>query len=209
MSIEKTLQKLRGQLEALSDEMKNFSEPGIHPTVADAEKLQSILHGILDSTAVFKFQKASSEISPSFNIHAKVSEKVEEIAQVASIVNEQLPVPPAPSAKIEPQAEKPQELIKEVVTTQIEPKVVEPTPPATKKPLPALSIGLNDKFRFINELFLQNGAEYNIVLEQLSALQSWADADIYINSLKNVYSWKDSNETFKYFCSVVRKRYDA
>lgn len=209
MSIEKTLQKLRGQLEVLSDEMKNFSEPGIHPTVADAEKLQSILHGLLDSAAVFKFQKASSEISPSFNIHAKVSEKAEEIAQVASTVLEQMPVPPSPAAIVAPKAEKPQEVIKEVVATKIEPTVVEQTTPSSKIQLPALSIGLNDKFRFINELFLQNAAEYNIVLEQLSALQSWAEADIYISSLKNVYSWKDSNETFKYFCSVVRKRYYA
>jgi hypothetical protein len=209
MSIEKTLQKLRGQLEVLSDEMKNFSEPGIHPTVADVEKLQSILHDILESTAVFKFQKASSEISPSFNIHAKVSEKTEEIAHVVTTVNEQLPVPPAPADNFEPQVEKPQEVSKEVGAAQIEAKVVEQTPTITKKQLAALSIGLNDKFRFINELFLQNAPEYNIVLEQLSTLQSWTDADIYINSLKNVYSWKDSNETFKYFCSVVRKRYDA
>ena len=209
MSIEKTLQKIRSQLEVLSDEMKNFSELGIHPTVADAEKLQSILHALLESTAVFKFQKGSSEISPSFNIHAKVSEKAEEIAQVATTLVEQLPITPAPSASLEPPVQKEQEKVKEPVSDTIEPKVVEQSPPAAKKQLPGLTIGLNDKFRFINELFLQNGAEYNIVLEQLNTLQSWTDADIYINSLKNVYSWKDSNETFKYFCSVVRKRYDA
>lgn len=209
MSIEKTLQKLRSQLEGLSDEIKNFSEPGIHPTVADAERLQSVLHGILDSTAVFKFQKASSEISPSFNIHAKVSEKAVEIEQVATTIDEQLPVAPSAAKIEEAPVEKKQEVPPPVIEAPAEVKVVEQSIPAAKKQLPALAIGLNDKFRFINELFLQNAAEYNIVIEQLNTLQTWTDADIYISSLKNVYSWKDSNETFKYFCSVVRKRYDA
>ena len=71
-----------------------------------------------------------------------------------------------------------------------------------------MAIGLNDKFRFINELFSQNPAEYNIAIEQLSGLNTWAEADIYMNSLKSLYAWRDSQETVKQFYSIVKKRFE-
>lgn len=216
MSIEKTLHKLREQIEELKNELQNFSDPTVHPTVADADNLQQRLHALLESTSVFKFQKGNSEISPSFNLHAKVSAKAESLpitttdaapGSTSTKVQEPesvKPVEPAPSLKHNEVIE-PTTAAAESTTIKPEPAVSTPQ----QKNLAALTVGLNDKFRFINELFLQNAAEYNIVLEQINTLQTWTDAEIYISSLKNVYGWKESHETFKYFCSVVRRRYDV
>ena len=172
MAIEKILQKIKVQIAELSDTMEGFVEDTIHPSAEDCEKLRRQMNDLLECVAVYKYYKLNNEISPSFNIHAKISEKVP------------------------------------VETTQnTEP--VKPPPPAARpdKAQGNLQIGINDKFRFINELFSQNNSEYNIVMEQLNNLSTWQETDLYLSSLKNVYGWKDSNEVVKYFYSQVKKRF--
>ena len=70
-----------------------------------------------------------------------------------------------------------------------------------------LQIGLNDKFRFINELFAHNDAEYHIAVEQLGGLQTWAETDLYLNSLRNLYGWQENQEAVRYFYTLVRNRF--
>jgi hypothetical protein len=71
-----------------------------------------------------------------------------------------------------------------------------------------VSIPINDKFRFINELFAQNTSEYGIALQQLNNVQTWREAEIYLESLRSVYGWKENNDTLKYFNSLVRRRFE-
>ncbi len=74
--------------------------------------------------------------------------------------------------------------------------------------LKKLNIGLNDKFRFINELFKQNTSEYNIAFEQLNALKTWDESELYLNSLKELYLWKENSDNVKYFYSIAKKRFE-
>ncbi|MGZ4089816.1 MAG: hypothetical protein ACXVNO_03795 [Bacteroidia bacterium] len=93
---------------------------------------------------------------------------------------------------------------------KIEPEVsLPPQKEITKeeKNLPPLTFGINDKFRFINELFKQNNSEYNIAIEQLASLGTWAEAELYLRSLKGLYDWKDNADVVVYFYSLVKKRY--
>jgi hypothetical protein len=132
-------------------------------------------------------QKLNKELSPSFAIHAKVSE---------------VELPP----EMEPaMPEQKQEPVLQTIRPADEPKPVHNDPP---KRLASLSIGLNDKFRFINELFSQNNSEYAIAVEQLNNLRNWHDTEVYLNSLKDLYEWKSNSEVVRYFYSMLKKRFE-
>jgi hypothetical protein len=185
MPLEKMLQRIQAQIADLGNLSEPFLEENIQPSVGECDKLSAHLHQLLECLAVYKHHKHDNELEPSFNIHAKISEKQPAITQESAS-----PVTPVHKSPVVEQAKVPE--------TETQPQ----------KTRPPLTIGINDKFRFINELFSQNSSEYNIVLEQLANLNSWHETDIYLSSLKNVYGWKDSNEVVKYFYSVVKKRFD-
>src|SRR4051812_39881324 len=183
MAIEKLLHKIKDQIGDLHKTMESFSDDTIQPSAEDCENLRKQMNDLLECVAVYKHYKFNKEISPSFQIHAKISE----VAAAEKVVKESLPV-------------------KEVEISQ--PAISESKKEKKESPSKnALMIGINDKFRFINELFSQNNPEYNIVLEQLNNLNTWPETEIYLSSLKNVYGWKDHNETVKYFYSLVKKRF--
>lgn len=69
------------------------------------------------------------------------------------------------------------------------------------------SIGINDKFRFINELFQGNAKEYAAVIEQLNAIQSPDEAEAFLNSIRAIYEWKDDNAAVEEFVETVQRRY--
>lgn len=192
MASDKILQKIQVQINELAPTLELFVDDTVQPSVEDCETLQKQISILQETLAVYKYHKQSKEISPSFNIHAKLSEKTVIEEKKAEIVQE----------------------IKETVKLEKEEKVeIKKTAPEVKeveiqKPRRALVIGLNDKFRFINELFSQNAAEYNIALEQLNNLVSWHETEIYLNSLKNVYGWRDNTDAIKYFYSLAKKRFD-
>lgn len=75
------------------------------------------------------------------------------------------------------------------------------------KNLPKLSININDKFRFINELFSGNVEEYNMAIDHLNTLQNIEESKIYFNGLKDIYQWKEENELRKTLNSLIEKRY--
>lgn len=192
MASDKILQKIQVHINELAPTLELFVDDTIQPSVEDCETLQKQISILQETLAVYKYHKQSKEISPSFNIHAKLSEKTVIEEKKAEIVQE----------------------IKETVKLEKEEKVeIKKTAPEVKevetpKPRRALVIGLNDKFRFINELFSQNAAEYNIALEQLNNLVSWHETEIYLNSLKSVYGWRDNTDAIKYFYSLAKKRFD-
>lgn len=186
MPLEKILQKIRQQLNELGPLMESFREETIQPVVKDCEELQRQLCILQENLAVYKYHKIANELSPSYKIHAKVSEME--------------------AAKVEPPpVSTPADILQTPVKT--EKKAPEQSKPETQARLP-LTVAINDKFRFINELFSQNSSEYNIVMEQVNSLGTWHESEIYLNSLKSVYGWKENNEIVKYFYSLVKKRFD-
>ena len=75
------------------------------------------------------------------------------------------------------------------------------------KTYPKLAINLNDKFRFINELFASNANEYHIAIEQLNNVNSLDEASAYIKGLKAIYDWKDDHEMVKNINGLIQKRF--
>ncbi|HQQ95089.1 MAG TPA: hypothetical protein PLQ93_11085 [Bacteroidia bacterium] len=186
MANDKVLKRLKEQVRELHAMLEPFGEDSNQPTASDCEKLQKQLCLVQEQLAVFKHQKQTHEVSPSFNLHAHLSEESKTLA-----VSD--PRPPITEAKPE----------------QTEVHKQKPVQHQTEDKLPtAFAVGVNDKFRFINELFAQNPAEYNIAIEQLSALHSWAESELYVNSLKTLYAWKDNQEVVKQFYQTVKRRFE-
>lgn len=193
MALDKVFHKIQILIQELAPTLELFVDESIQPSVNDCENLQKQLSDLQEDLAVYKYQKLNKEISPSFNIHAKLSAtKVAEEIKVETVPE---PVVPAPAP------------ITEVVVENTEP-VKEIQKPSTIQPKAALLVGLNDKFRFVNELFAQNNSEYLIAIEQLNNMANWQDSENYLSSLKNLYGWKETAEVVRYFYSLVKKRFD-
>lgn len=183
MALEKVLHKIQIHVKELTSTLELFVDDSVQPSVNDCETLQHQLNELQECLAIYKYQKKEKEISPSFSIHAKVSE-----------INTSNIKPPDKQIKEEKQEE-----VKDSIKTEHVDVPVSNLPP--------LTVGINDKFRFINELFKQNNHEYGIAMEQINSLRSWAEADLYLRSLKDLYGWKENEEVVQYFYALVKKRY--
>ena len=179
------LHKLQKQIQELAPVLELFVEQTIQPSVKDCEKLQEQLNQLQESVAVYKYNMIETELSPSFGIHARISE-IE---------------PPSAETTLKPVPKK------EERTSLTQDAYERPDGEPVKSVKP-LTVSLNDKFRFINELFSQNNSEYNIALEQLSGLSNWNDTEIYLNSLKSLYGWKDNSEVVKHLYSLSKNRFE-
>jgi hypothetical protein len=202
MVSDKILQRIQSQINELAPILELFVHDNIQPSVQDCEGLQKQLTILQENLAVYKYNKQNKELSPSFNIHAKLSAasvEEEKKHEIAKEIKETI--------KLEVEEKDELKTLKQEIQKP-EPTKVEAVKPETTRSKQSFSIGLNDKFRFINELFSQNSSEYHIALEQLNNVNSWNEAEIYLNSLKNVYEWKDNAEVVKYFYSLVKKRFD-
>jgi hypothetical protein len=191
MSLDKVLQKIQSEIKDLTPTLELFFEETIQPSVSDCENLQKQLTQLQETLAVYKYQKQNKELSPSFTLHAKLSE-VE--------ITEEKNTSPSPESKKTREENK-------TVEEPIKPEEHQEKPAGNKAPS-RIAVNLNDKFRFINELFAQNNSEYNIAMEQFNNLRSWNDAEIYLNSLKSLYSWEEDKDIVKYFYTLIKKRFD-
>jgi hypothetical protein len=69
------------------------------------------------------------------------------------------------------------------------------------------SIGINDKFLFINELFEGNMRIYDEAIQKLNAGTTVAQADLLLLDLKIVYNWDSESPTVKKFVELVRRKF--
>ena len=68
-------------------------------------------------------------------------------------------------------------------------------------------IGINEKFRFINDLFDGNANEYNVAINQINTFKLLGEADNYLANLKAVYKWNGENITVLNFTELVYRRF--
>jgi hypothetical protein len=68
-------------------------------------------------------------------------------------------------------------------------------------------IGINEKFRFINELFKGDMNTYNLVIDQLNTLQSIEEADRFLVTYKARYDWDEEGDVYNEFYTIVERRY--
>jgi hypothetical protein len=205
MPITKVLNRIQSQIAELKTALEAFTEPSVLPSASDCERLQKQLCDLQECLAVFKFSQTEKEFSPSFMIHAKVSEKEPAAVKTEDKQDQQKAAETRPAEK-----DTPKDSGAEEAYPKKEKPVSRSEAPATQSnnKHKALTFGINDKFRFINELFSQNNSEYNIAFQQLNNLNSWNESEIYLNSLRNLYGWKENSDVVKYLYSLVRKRFE-
>ncbi|MDZ4665817.1 MAG: hypothetical protein SGJ15_13140 [Bacteroidota bacterium] len=186
MNIEQTLGKLQDLIHETLPNLELFVDGNVQPSSTDCENLQRQLFDLQGKLSVYKHLKTTTEISPSFGIHSKVSE--------ASFVKEEIKV-------TEDLKESTPEVLKassyDTLTNEYK------NEGNHKK----LEISLNQKFQFINELFQQNATEYGLAIDQLNNCANGADAESYLLSLKSVYDWKDQNDTYKRLRELCKHRF--
>jgi len=186
MNIEQTLGKLQDLIHETLPNLELFVDGNVQPSSTDCENLQRQLFDLQGKLSVYKHLKTTTEISPSFGIHSKVSE--------ASVVKEEVKI-------TEVLKESPPEVQKS--TSLDTPTSEYKTEENHKK----LEISLNQKFQFINELFQQNATEYGLAVDQLNNCTNWDDADSYLLGLKSVYDWKDHNDSYKRLRELSKNRF--
>jgi hypothetical protein len=69
------------------------------------------------------------------------------------------------------------------------------------------TIGINEKFLFINELFDGNMRIYDEAVQKLNASTTMAQADLLLLDLKIVYNWDSESPTVKKFVELVRRKF--
>jgi hypothetical protein len=70
------------------------------------------------------------------------------------------------------------------------------------------AIGINDRFRFINELFRGDEAMYERSIKTINGFSGMAEAETWIQrELKVKIGWNDANQTVQDFDQVVKRRF--
>lgn len=202
--------QLTTKLDELKTAIERF-EKHTPPSTAYAEQLHAAINEANKLVSAYVVLKEQKDVSPDLNLHLKLMN----VTNARQEVKEQV--------KAEIQVEKSEVIetpIAEVVQPVIEVKPIEvATPPVEKKSVeivfekpeiksyPKLAINLNDKFRFINELFAGNANEYNIAIEQLNTVNSMDEATAYTKGLKSIYNWNDDHEMVKNMNGLIQKRF--
>ena len=70
------------------------------------------------------------------------------------------------------------------------------------------SIGINDKFLFVNELFGGSMEKYNKSIDNLNDLKTLNGAMIYLNELKIELQWNSSNEAYQRLSNLVSRKFE-
>ena len=205
------LQKqLQTSLQELKASIEKF-EKHPSPSTQYAEQLHSAIHQANKLVSAYLVLKEHKDVSPDLNLHLKLmnvptpEEKTAIIEPIKEQVIESAPI--AVKEEVKPIEEIKAPVIEKVVepiVERIQPQVTE-TP--VVKELPKITININDKFRFINELFASNATEYNIAIEQINAVNSINELNNYLSGLKSIYEWKDDNEVVKNLFTLAQKRF--
>lgn len=69
------------------------------------------------------------------------------------------------------------------------------------------AIGINDKFRYANELFNGNIQEYEIAVQQLNTAGTLDSAMEYFMNIQQLYGWDRENECVQGLYDIVERRY--
>jgi len=152
--------------------------------------------------SAYLVHKEQHDLSPDLNLHMKLMNVPtgEEKAAIVEPIKEQVVVLTAVTEVVKPI----EELIAPVAEKLIEP--IDEIKPQVKE-FPKITININDKFRFINELFEANSTEYNIAIEQINAVSTLIELNNYLNGLKSIYEWKDDSEVVKNIYALAQKRF--
>jgi hypothetical protein len=196
------LKQLHSSLGELKTAIEKF-EKHPSPSTEYAEKLHDSIYKANKLVSAYLVLKEHKDVSPDLNLHLMLMNvpAPEERTTLVEPVKDEVPVKPVdvkkeevkPVEVVEPPAEKRSEPVAEVK--------------AAAKTLSNIVININDKFRFINELFASNANEYNIAIEQINAVNSPVEMTSYLKGLKSIYGWDEENEVVKKLYALAQKRF--
>jgi hypothetical protein len=69
------------------------------------------------------------------------------------------------------------------------------------------SIGINEKFAYLKDLFKNNMAEYNDALDKLNNFENYGEAEDFFQELKAKYSWDPESKSFQGLAELLNRRY--
>lgn len=199
------LQKqLHSSLQDLKAAIEKF-EKHPSPSTQYAEQLHTAIHSTNKLVSAFLVLKEHKDISPDLNLHIKLMNvpTSEEKKAIIEPIKEQVIIE-SKIAEIKEEA-KLIDVAKEPVSEKISPSVAEEKKEINE--FPKMSVNINDKFRFINELFASNATEYNIAIEQINTIHSPEELNSYLKGLTSIYMWKEDNEVVKILFSLAKKRF--
>lgn len=205
------LQKqLQTSLQELKTSIEKF-EKHPSPSTQYAEQLHSAIHQANKLVSAYLVLKEHKDVSPDLNLHLKLMNvpTPEEKTAIIEPIKEQVIEPV--SVVVKEEAKPIEEIKAPVIEKVVEPIIERIQPQVTETPVakefPKIAININDKFRFINELFAANATEYNIAIEQINAVTNLSELNNYLNGLKSIYEWKDDNEVVKNLYALAQKRF--
>ena len=203
--------QLTTKLDELKTAIERF-EKHTPPSTAYAEQLHTAINEANKLISAYVVLKEQKDVSPDLNLHLKLMNVTAAQQEVKEQVKAEIQV-----EKLEAKEMPNVELLQPMA--EVKPIAVNATPVVEKKSVeivfekpeiktyPKLAINLNDKFRFINELFAGNTNEYNIAIEQLNNVDSMDEANAYIKGLKSIYNWDDNHEMVKNMNGLIQKRF--
>lgn len=196
------LKQLHSSLGELKTAIEKF-EKHSSPSTDYAEKLHDSIYKANKLVSAYLVLKEHKDVSPDLNLHLKLMNvpTPEERTTLVEPVKDEVPVKPV---EVKKEEVKPPEVVEPILQKPAEP-VAEVKAPA--KTVPNIVININDKFRFINELFASNANEYNIAIEQINAVNSPAEMTSYLKGLKSIYGWDEENEVVKKLYVLAQKRF--
>lgn len=193
----KQLYSSLGELKVAIDKFEKHPSP----STQYAEQLHSAIYQSNKLVSAYLVLKEHKDVSPDINLHMKLMSvpTTEEKAAIVEPIKEQVIVEPV------------KEIIKsvEVIKEPVIEKVIEPIAEkkSEAKEFPKMTININDKFRFINDLFASNANEYNIAIEQMNSVNSLDEMMSYLKGLTSIYAWKEDNEVVKNLFALAQKRF--
>lgn len=70
------------------------------------------------------------------------------------------------------------------------------------------AVGLNDRIKFIRELFQGSRDAYFHTIDRLNQSSSYEEAVVYLeHEIKEAYGWHEENETVQAFMELVYRRF--
>lgn len=208
------LSQILSKITELKQQITDF-ESSEMPSQQQADELHQILNHTNKLVSAYSILLNHKSVLPQVDIHLKVMEAAEKNHSASKVVDaqpvlkmEDSTVAQTPEAEPAISDESTQNIVEATISDDSKTSLVEEKQEVnTGKEYPKLSININDKFRFISELFKTNANEYNIAIEQLNACQSWNEAQVYLSNLQSIYQWDLDSEMVKRLYQSTQKRF--
>jgi hypothetical protein len=80
---------------------------------------------------------------------------------------------------------------------------------ASRQPISNIksSIGINEKFIYLKDLFKNNINDYNEALDKLNNFESYEEAEDFFQDLKQKYGWDPDSKSFQGLADLLSRRY--